>query len=51
MVVQDGRVAADGAPCEVMTRERPESIYYAPLNVLLDVQLGNGSETTVRVPL
>lgn len=50
IVLDGGRVAADGAPREVMTRDRLEGIYATPLNVL-DVRLDNGSATTVCVPL
>ena len=49
-VMQEGRMIATGAPHDVMTRERLEDIYRTPLDVI-DVDLRNGDETTVCVPL
>ena len=49
-VMQEGRMVATGAPHDVMTMERLEDIYRTPLDVI-DVNLRNGAETTVCVPL
>ena len=50
IVMQDGCVVDDGIPAAVMTRERLESIYSTPVEVV-DVPLPDGTTTTVCVPL
>ncbi len=50
LVMRDGMLSAEGAPRDVMTRERLEEIYHTPVDVV-DVQLSTGASTTVCVPL
>lgn len=50
IVMQEGAIAAIGAPAQVMTGEMLESIYSTQIDVI-DVSLRNGERTTVCVPL
>lgn len=50
LVMRDGMLSAEGAPRDVMTRERLEEIYHTPVDVV-DVRLSTGASTTVCVPL